>query len=124
VRLLVDVSQAPRVDPAEIAILWSVTYWDGPLRGILAWHSAQYWFACVNDYWEDELAPRIFAIMALTPEQLADETFWHERFVAEVQTPLGTPSYQSSAEVFYEAYRRRGEPQYMRNPIVGWFRRP
>jgi hypothetical protein len=50
-RLLVDLSQAPQVDPSEINILWSVNYWDGPLSGILEWHGAQYWFECVNVGW-------------------------------------------------------------------------
>ena len=82
---------------------------------------------------EDEAAGwyRRFAIPRLSPEQRAEELWWHELFRRCVgthtdyaesgQRPVGALQARERWAEFYDAYRQRTPPDFSGNEVLGWF---
>ncbi|PBQ30446.1 hypothetical protein CNR22_01250 [Sphingobacteriaceae bacterium] len=101
-------------------------YYDGMLWGMLEYKSQYYRFEIITDY-TTLIYPRVFAIVTLTKEQIADELFWHDLFVKHVgnhndfigETLIAKP--QSEHHLFYDKFKNRPQVNYDSNIVKGWF---
>ena len=116
-----------KVRVEELTFLWFDDYYDGMLCGILEYKNQKCRFEIVTDY-QQEIRPRVFAIIELSEEQIADETYWHELFEQHVgsnsislakDTVLHRP--QSEHHLFYEPYQKRPDPHYELNIVKAWY---
>lgn len=74
---------------------------------------------------------RRFAVIRLTPEQIADEQYWHDLFRQHVglHTDYGVDERRNHGAVlpqtgwnqFYDRYKERPKQDYSTNPVLGWF---
>ena len=70
----------PKLCAKDYSLLWESDYWDGPLCGILSHGRHERWFEVIQENQDAGPAGRWFrryAVVVLTPEQLARE---HEIF--------------------------------------------
>lgn len=102
-------------------------YHDGMLCGMLEYRSQYYKFEIITDFMKG-IYPRVFAIIILTKEQIADEIFWHDLFVKHVgnHNDFNGPSElitkpQSEHHLFYDKFENRPEVNYETNIVKGWF---
>ncbi len=123
------VTQIPR---ENVRILWHSGFWDGPLSGMLEYDGDQCWFEMFSENEDDDPTwYRRFAVIQLSPDQLADENHWQDQFRRHVG---GHTDYDSGQErshdsinpeeqwsQFYEKYKARAEPDYSPNRVLGWF---
>jgi hypothetical protein len=127
-----DCLRAPRIDYANLRLLWHDDYWDGPRSGMLLYHGEECWFEVVAES-EDDAAVwyRRFAVLRLSPEQHAEESRWHELFRRCVghhtdydqsgQLPVGALQPRERWAEFYDAYRQRVPPDFSGCEVIGWF---
>lgn len=115
----------PRILAEQVTLLWHDRFWDGPCNGVCLYQGRKYYYGCFEEAEDGSPWYRRFALYELTPEQLADEEFWHELFREKVGThwePGGSLKPKELHREFYDAYQKRREPHYEENnPIVGWF---
>ena len=70
---------------------------------------------------------RRFLVLELSPQQLAEEEYWHELFREKVGTHCDYDEAhlevkpQEKHHEFYEAYQKRAKPDYSTNRVIGWF---
>jgi hypothetical protein len=127
--------RVPQIDPAELRLLWHADFWDGPRSGMLLYRGEECWFQVIAEN-EDEQANwyRRFLLLRLTPEQHAEECYWHQLFRAKVgvhtdyveqepRPPVGFLWPQEHWHEFYEPYRQRTPPDFSANEVLGWFER-
>lgn len=110
----------------DLTFLWKDDYYDGMLWGMLRYQSQYYRFETITDY-KKHIYPRVFAIIMLTEQQIADETFWHDLFVKHVGNhndfttdELITRPY-TEHHLFYDEFKKRPEVNYDSNIVKGWF---
>lgn len=122
----------PQIPRAEAKMLWHSDFWDGPISGMLSYQGQSHWFEMIEEN-EDSRGTwcRRYAILKLTADQREDERYWHELFRANV----GTHTDYDENEVchagelrpkelhknFYDKYKDRRHPDYLKNPVLGWF---
>ena|ERR1051325_2045953 len=124
-----DLGQTRKISRNQVRLLWHCDFWDGPINGLCEFNSRKYWFTLLDDGEPDALdaLPRKFALVELSPEQLADEERWHKLFREKVGThcdleePHPEVKPKESHREFYEAHEKRAKPDYSSNAIVGWF---
>jgi hypothetical protein len=124
--------RAPRLDRAEVRLLWHADYWDGARSGMLRYRGESCWFEVIAEN-DDDAAGwyRWFAVLRLSPEQHAEELRWHELFQRCVgthtdydeagQRPVGALQPRERWAEFYETYRQRTPPDFTSNEVLGWF---
>lgn len=126
-----DCLRAPRIDWAEVRLLWHADFWDRPRSGLLAYRGEECWFAVVAEREDD--GPgwyRRFAVLRLSAAQLAEEWRWHELFRQKVgvHTDYDERGHRSIGALrprewwpeFYEAYRQRVPADFSRCEVLGW----
>jgi hypothetical protein len=116
-----------RVRIEELTILWFDDFYDGVLSGMVEYKNQKCRFERLTDY-EQAIRPRVFDIIKLLEEQIADETYWHELFLQHVIADPASRSKdglvhspQSKLHLFYEPYQKRPDPHYDFCNFVGWF---
>jgi hypothetical protein len=127
-----DYQRTPRIDRAEVRMLWHDEFWDGPMSGMLIHQDRECWFQMVAES-EDEASGwyRWFAVLVLSPEQHAEEQQWHELFRECVgghsdypesgRRPAGDVRPREQWSGFYDLYRQRVPRDFSRCEVVGWF---
>jgi hypothetical protein len=126
------IQRAPRIDRAEVRLLWHADFWDGPHSGMLLYRAEECWFEVFAES-EDDAAGwyRRFAVLRLSLEQHAEELRWHELFRRCVgthtdygeseQRPAGALQPRERWAEFYDAYNQRTPPDFSGNEVLGWF---
>jgi hypothetical protein len=126
--------QLPQVPAAELQLLWHGDYWDGRRSGLLLYRGERCWFEVFAEN-DDEDEPylwwRLFAILRLTPAQLAEEERWHALFREKVGTHtdydangvrhVGQLRPQKEWWDFCAAYAARMPMHLDDNEVLGWF---
>lgn len=117
--------QIAKVRLEDVTVLWFDDFYDGMLSGIVECKNQKCRFEIITDY-EQGIRPRVFAIIELSQEQIADETYWHELFlkhvIADPQSKDGAHLRpQSEHHLFYEPYGKRPDPHYELCNVVAWF---
>lgn len=122
--------QLPKVSRDDLRIVWQVDYWDGPRSGVMAYRDQMVWFEVFDEPDEPDVFRR-FLLIALTPEQLAEERYWNELFRKKVGTHWdyddsgnwvrGSLRPKETQGEFYEPYRKRAPQDFSENEIIGWF---
>ncbi|MBP7557424.1 MAG: hypothetical protein KA821_14205 [Chitinophagaceae bacterium] len=114
-----------QIHESDFGVLWINDYYDGMLTGMLEFQSKKYWFEIIGNY-EDN--PRYFAVLELTPEQIAVESYWNNLFKEYVGNHNNYDSNethkikpQKMHHLFYDRYKIRTEPDYNPNPVHTWF---
>jgi hypothetical protein len=124
--------RAPRIDRAEVRLLWYCDFWDGPRSGMLVYRGEECWFEVVAENEGDLIGwYRRFAVLRLSHEQHAEEVRWHELFRrcvgrhtdfnASGRETLGTMEPKERHAEFYDAYSQRTPPDFSSNEVLGWF---
>ena len=124
--------RAPRIDRAEVRLLWHDAFWDGPRSGMLLYCGEDCWFEVVAENEDDATAwYRRFVVLRLSREQHAEELRWHELFRVNVgahtdyneegHSPVGSLQPRERWQKFYEAYERRNPRDFSGNEVLGWF---
>lgn len=115
-----------QIEETDFRVLWIDDYYDGMLMGMLEYQGKKYRFEIISDY-TDNLHPRFFAVIELTPEQIATESYWNNLFKEYVGTHNNydsneKPKMQPQAmhPLFYDRYQKRHEPNYDLNPVHAW----
>lgn len=130
---LEELAAIPTVKLEDVKMLWHSGYWDGPLSGIAVYDGKKYWFEIVREIMggnEDEFyRTRLFALIKLSPEELAYEEENHERFRKYVghhtdydeegKRAVGKVHPQSMHKKFYDNYKP--DRNYDNNEIVAFF---
>lgn len=123
--------RSPRIDRAEVRLLWHADYYDGPKSGMLVYRGEECWFEVIDEC-EDPDADwyRRFVILRLSAEQLAEEKRWHELFREKVgghtdyddrgKRQVGLLHPEEKWKEFYDAYRERTPPDFSDNAVLGW----
>lgn len=124
--------ELPKLSPADYQLLWISDFWDGPVSGLLRHGAREYWFEMCQE--NDEVAQgqwcRRYAVVALTPDQLAYEHRVDDDFRKYVgsywdcRAPAESRGFhpQEQHHLFYEQYL-----SYCRNrnfeasPVIAWF---
>lgn len=104
----------PRIPSDQIRGLWLTDYRDGPRSGMLMYRGEECWYEIVAEYEEGASLYRRFAVLRLSPEQLADEKRWHE----QLQKRVGKGR---DFDWFIDEYRNRTLPNYTACEVLGWF---
>jgi len=132
----IEASDVPKVDRPRY--LWHSGYYDGPLSGMCLHNEEKCWFQCVDEvYYRDEegegMAGRVFVIIRLTAEDIAEEEYWHELFREHVGTHTdygenqkrdltGTKvKAQKNHHLFYDKAKERKDRSYKDRPVVAWY---
>jgi hypothetical protein len=123
----------PQVARDALRLLWHSDYWDGPRSGMLDFNGERCWFQVVAEN-EDENADgwyRRFAIVRLSPEQLAEECRWHELFRSNVGVHTDYDAFgkrqidavrpREQWGEFYDAYKGRRPLDLSEDEVLGWF---
>ena len=130
-----DYLRSPRIEFAEVRLLWHADFWDGPKSGMLVYRGEERWFQVIAEN-EEDTAPRYrrFVVLRLTPEQHAEECRWHELFQAKVgvhtdydmqgrRPDVGFLWPREQWHEFYDPYQLRTPPDFSGNEVLGWFER-
>ncbi len=123
---------APRIERAEVRLLWHSDYWDGPRSGMLIFRGEECWFQVVSESEDDEANwYRRFVVLRLSPGQHTEEWQWHKLFREKVgahtdyneqgERPAGSLQPRERWNEFYDAYRRRTPADFSGNEVLGWF---
>lgn len=127
-----DYQHAPRIDRAEVRLLWHDDFWDGPMSGMLLYRGQECWFQMVAES-EDDASGwyRRFVVLQLSPEQHAEELRWHGLFQRSVgghsdypeigQRAAGDVRPREQWSAFYDSYRKRTPRDFSGCDISGWF---
>lgn len=136
--------QMPQIAESDIRLLWHMSYYDGPLDGILLYKGKMHRFQIFQPLRVDEVKDRIdpydvlwndhyvrYLIIELTSEQIAEEEYWHRLFQQKVGThtdydetgrrTIGATRPRELWNEFYELYQARKPMDLSDNVIVGWF---
>jgi hypothetical protein len=130
----------PRVDRAEVRLLWPSGWYDGPIDGLLLYQGKKYWFLQRYDdliqrkrtdeegvVWVDHFARCL--IIDISSEQLEEREYWHELFEEKVHAfhfdkderlISGKPPRDTWKE-FYDLVEDRPTLDLSQNVVVGWF---
>jgi hypothetical protein len=123
----------PQAPLTAVTLLWHSDFWDGPRSGLLVYAGEQCWFEVVAENDDPDLAGwyRRFAIIRLTPAQLADEQRWHELFRANVgwhtdyvkDAPDRYAGLRPREQwrAFYDLYEKRVPLDLSGNEVLAWF---
>jgi hypothetical protein len=126
--------QLPQIPRSELQLLWHADYWDGPRSGLVLYRGERCWFEVVAEN-DDEDEPyvcwRLFAVLRLTPDPLAEEERWHALFREKVGTHtdydasgvrhVGQLRPQKEGWDFYAAWAARTPMNPDDNEVLGWF---
>ena len=126
--------QLPQIPRSDVQLLWHADYWDGPRSGLLLFRGQRCWFEVFAEN-DDEDEPyvwwRRFAILRLTPDQLAEEEPWHALFREKVgtHTDYDATGARQKGELrpqkewweFYIACAGRTPQNFNSNEVLGWF---
>lgn len=123
----------PRIQVHEIQLLWCSDYWDGPQSGMLIYNNKCHRFETVAENEEEAPTPwfRRYAVLALSPEQLAKEQEVQEAFEKHVGTfrldgfqriPVDLNP-REEWHFFYDKYLEfcENSKRYDENKVVAWF---
>jgi len=123
----IEYDHLPRIDRADVRLLWHSDFWDGPINGLCLYQGRKCWFEACAEGEQDDGFYRRYLVLILTKGQLDEEEFWHELFRRKV----GTHTDYGDAErkvlpretwhEFYDEFGKRGEVDYSGNPALGWF---
>lgn len=128
------VPAGPFIPRSAVRLLWHLDYYDGPMSGMLRYRDEELWFSTVTEA-RDFRSPwfRRYAIVRLTPEELAEVRSQHELFRRCVGThtdydengtrEVGALRPREMWEEFYDQAKGRPHRAYDRNECVGWFQR-
>ena len=118
----------PKLSDADFKLLWHCGFWDGPLSGMLLYAGKEYWFELIQ---ENPQEPPIdwcqrFAVVALSPAELAKEHEVHDDFRKYVGThsdyPRGEVLPQETHHLFYNRHLEYcRQNNHENSPVVGWF---
>lgn len=133
---------APEVheDGKQVRMLHHCGYWDGPLSGLCMFKDREHWFDCVN--WEHRITDsegvewfaRLFVVVTMTDEQIAEEARRHALFVkhvgdhtdytyaAERRTrPIGQLRDRSEHRLYYDVAKTWPKLDLDVGRVVGWW---
>ena len=68
-----------KISKGDFKVLWFDDYYDGMLCGILEYEGEKLRFEIISDYINSNIRPRLFAIIAMTENQIEEETFLQRR---------------------------------------------
>jgi hypothetical protein len=122
----------PRIDRADVHLLWHSAFWDGPLSGMVLYRGELCWCQMVAESDPDSAEwYRHFAVIRLSDEQRAEEQRWHDLFREKVgrhtdydenqQRPVGELRPREEWPSFYDAYCERTPQDFSANEVLGWF---
>jgi hypothetical protein len=100
---------------------------------MLLYRGEECWFEVVAESEEDAATwYRRFAIVRLSPPQIAEEHRWHDLFRQHVGThtefdpqgkrAVGPLRPRDQWDLFYAAYRKRTPRDFSGNEVLGWFK--
>lgn len=126
-----DYQRTPRIDRAEVRLLWHADFWAGPLSGMLTHQGRERWFVRVAES-EGEASGwyRRFVVLSLSAEQHAEESRWHDLFrrcvgghtdYDEDEREIGDVLPRERWAEFYDAYRGRVPGDFSGCEVIGWF---
>lgn len=111
-----------------VRILWHCGYYDGPLNGIAEYQGRRYWYSATNG---ESYDTRVYELLDLSAEQLADEEYWHALFCEHVgihtdydehgKRPCWVPGKNSTK--FYGPFREPRPRDYSACKVIGQFTR-
>jgi len=61
-------------------ILFAVDKWDGPTAGLCLLKGREYWFDLLEESYPRRKRRRVFALIRLSKDQIAEERLWHRLF--------------------------------------------
>lgn len=135
---------APEVqeDGRQVRMLHHCAYWDGPLSGLCMLNGREHWFDCVS--WEHRITDsegvewfsRLYVVVTMTDEQIAEEARRHALFVkhvgdhtdytyaAERRTrPIGQLRNPNEHHLFYDVAKTWPKLDLDGGRVVGWWAR-
>lgn len=120
-------NQIEKIEEKDLNVLWIDDYYDGMLLGMLEYQNSKFRFEIISEG-TDSINQRIFAIVALTQSQIAEETYWNNLFKENVGNHNNFDTIeelkqhpQSMHHLFYDNYKMRDSPNYNTNIVRGWF---
>ena len=117
-----------RIDAAMVRLLWAEDWFDGPLCGMAEVSGEGCWFQFVEEA-DDERADgwyRRYWLIRLSPEEVADEEYWHGEFTKYVNSRYdftrsdNVVHPQSEWPKFYDRAASRTPRDLGGNPVIGW----
>jgi hypothetical protein len=123
---LIEYAHLPRIDRAEVRLLWHHGFRDGPTSGLCLFRDHKVWFEMCAEGDEGDGFYRRFLVLELGKDQLDEEEHWHDLFRRKVGThcdydPTGEVRPRESWHEFYDEYAKRGRVDYTANSALGWF---
>jgi hypothetical protein len=120
-------NEIQKVPIEELNFLWFDDYYDGMLYGMLEYNKTKFRFEIITDY-SKEIFPRIFAIVALTEEEIEEETCWNNLFLKHVGNHNNFTSNeerylkpQIEHKLFYDKFNDRKQTDFGKNQVKAWF---
>jgi len=101
----------------QMTFLWFDDFYDGPLNGVLKYQDKEYKYEIVSDYMKLEY-PRIFALVALTNEELKEEKYWNDLYIELVKNQ---PENEESQEAFFEQQKKRKVINYGNRKVLWYY---
>jgi hypothetical protein len=123
----------PQVARDAVRLLWHSDFWDGPRSGMLELNGARCWFQVIAENEDQDLRGwyRRFAVVRLTPEQLAKECRWHELFrervgwhtdyVKDLPGRYEGLRPREQWQAFYVPYEKRAPLNLSSCEVIAWF---
>lgn len=110
----------------DYSVLWCDSFWDGPVSGMLSYQGRECWFEMIqeNENSEQGLWHRRYAIIALSPDQLARQQLVHEDFRRYVGYRCDGLQPKEQWHLFYDKHL-----EYVRSrkfekcEVIAWFER-
>src|SRR5262249_7558477 len=128
--VLIEYAHLPRIDWADVRLLWYSGFWDGPINGMCLYKGRRCWFQLCAEGEQADGSHRSYLVLVLTKEQLDEEEFWHDLFRRKVGTHTDYDEDGKEAgqvlpgetwHEFYDEFAKRGAGDYSANPALGWF---
>lgn len=116
------------ISKEDFKVLWFDDYYDGMLCGILEHDDKKYRFEIISDDVDNSIRPRLFAVIAMTENQIEEETYWNKLFQKYVgnHNNLNTDEQlrqepQNVHHLFYDEYKKKYHINYDKNFIKFWY---
>lgn len=103
---------------AHVQMEFHTDSWDGPLTGLALLNGHPVWFAMHDETRDDAGWARQFLLIQLTPEQVAEERYWHAEFETYVKDAQGMKPAEEHGK-FYSRYQQRAPVIIQSEQIIG-----
>ena len=106
--------RVPRIAYDDLRFLWVTDYRDDVRSGMLMYCGEECWYQVFAERENGASVYRSFAVLRLSPAQVADEMRWH----GQLRERVGEGR---NWEWWIEVYRERTSPDYSVCEVIGWF---